>query len=530
MNNSGYAVEQTEDEANFIPNVPLMNIDIGQISGENEAKNPQFEYLFYTGNKKYEEICKKNKFIIKGRKGTGKTILAHYMKNKSKSNNICSCNINTLKDIELQKLMHLDERDFLPEEYKTFWRYCILKEIGNSILKNNNFVYKKLSRKLRKLDKFLKTRYDSPLKLMEVTKTYNTSKKKNKESKVDGKAMSKVLSGGGAYSQGLSKEKSSGISEKYTTKNYYNDVEKLEGLVLDCLKKEKEGYVIIYDDLDELGDNLDEHKRYVDLILGMIFAIQTLNDSLQKANENSKVIISIRSDILESLNKHSSNIRKIISDNSVDLYWLNKDCSDHTDYLLIDLILTKIKKSVDEYKDIDKKVLYSTLFPKDINNKQTADYLLDTSMGRPRQIIEFLNIIIKNYPDETTFKSIHFRSCLKHFSKELYSDLENEFSVYENKDELNDSMKLIKDLKKAKFEYGEVLGHYNSNKNKYKNIKTVEDSLNHMYSFGIIGMYRKKNKRNSRHSWGYRDDSEDSIDTSQVFLVHQALKHKFNVN
>ncbi|WGX77574.1 hypothetical protein QJS64_20150 (plasmid) [Paraclostridium bifermentans] len=418
----------------------------------------------------------------------------------------------------------------MPEEYKIFWRYCILIELGKKILEQNSWVARTSKWRFIKLNRFLKSRYDSPLRLIELTKTYNTTKKKNVESKLNTKSSAKNLSRGNVFGAGIAKEKSAGVSEKYEVKEYYNDVEKLEKMILNCLLKEKQGYVIIYDDLDELGDNLDEHQRYIGLILGMVYAIQDLNNKIQKINNDSKIIISIRSDILESLNKYSSNLRKIILDNSVNLYWLNKDCSDHTDYLLVDLILTKIRNSVDEYKNIDKKTLYRALFPKYINSTETANYLLDTSMGRPRQIIEFLNFIIQNYPNETKFEANHFKSCLKYFSKELYSDLENEFSVYENKDELNDSMRLIRDVRKASFRYGEILGHYNANKNKYKHIKTVEESLNHMYSFGIIGTYKKHKKFGKRFSWCYRDDSDDSIDITQIFVVHHALKHKFNIN
>lgn len=513
----------------IIPSVKLESINIGQTSGENEAKDSEFENLFYTGNKKYSEICKKEKFIIRGRKGTGKTILAYYMKKKSIEKSICSCKINTLKDIELQKLVHLDKREFLDEEYESFWKYCVLSELGKSILKEKNFLEKTTYPKLRKLKKLIESRNNSPLKLVEVSKTYNTSNKKSIDTKSSNNIKNKKFSSGKNVNLALARENSAGITEKYEAKDYFSDIEELENLILKILSKERYGYMIIYDDLDELGDNLEEHKKYKRLILGMIFAIQNLNNKIQEVNEYSKVIISIRSDILDSLNRHSSNLRKIISDNSVNLYWLNKDCSHHTDNLLIDLILSKIQASVVEYKSIEKKKLFKHLFPKDISSKPTVTYLLDNSMGRPRQVIEFLNIIIENYGTEVKFKPTHFRSSLKYFSNELYKDLENEFSVYENKDELNESMKLIRDLRKSEFKYGEILAHYNANKNQYKNITTIENSLNQMYSFGVIGMYIKNGDKRPRPSWGYREDGDDTIDISQTFLVHSALKPKFNL-
>ena len=54
----------------------------------------------------------------------------------------------------------------------------------------------------------------------------------------------------------------------------------------------------------------------------------------------------------------------------------------------MDMVLTKIQSSVEEYKNIPKNVLYENLFPKDISGKNTISYLSDMSMGRPRQVVE----------------------------------------------------------------------------------------------------------------------------------------------
>ena len=54
--------------------VTLREIFIGDPDGLAEAKNDKFLSFFYTKNRKYEELIgDKNKFLITGRKGTGKT-------------------------------------------------------------------------------------------------------------------------------------------------------------------------------------------------------------------------------------------------------------------------------------------------------------------------------------------------------------------------------------------------------------------------------------------------------------------------
>lgn len=59
--------------------IQLKNIFVGDPDGLAEAQKAQFNDLFYKKNKKYEELEKNpNKFIVTGRKGTGKTLLAKY--------------------------------------------------------------------------------------------------------------------------------------------------------------------------------------------------------------------------------------------------------------------------------------------------------------------------------------------------------------------------------------------------------------------------------------------------------------------
>ena len=63
--------------------IRLKDVLVGKANGLEEANDKAFADLFYTGNKKYQELRDNpDKFIISGRKGTGKTILAKYFENE----------------------------------------------------------------------------------------------------------------------------------------------------------------------------------------------------------------------------------------------------------------------------------------------------------------------------------------------------------------------------------------------------------------------------------------------------------------
>ena len=72
--------------------VKLKKIFIGEIDGESEAiKRHDFENLFFNQNNNYQKLLSGESFLIKGRKGTGKTYLAKYLNLKINSSGICCC-------------------------------------------------------------------------------------------------------------------------------------------------------------------------------------------------------------------------------------------------------------------------------------------------------------------------------------------------------------------------------------------------------------------------------------------------------
>lgn len=75
--------------------IKLKNIYFGRADGSQEAEDENFENLFYKGNKKYDLLNKNiDKFIISGRKGTGKTILAKYFEKEKNKENILTKILN----------------------------------------------------------------------------------------------------------------------------------------------------------------------------------------------------------------------------------------------------------------------------------------------------------------------------------------------------------------------------------------------------------------------------------------------------
>lgn len=503
-------------------NIDLNKINLGSIDGEKESSDENFDRLFYTKNSKYQEIMRPDKFIISGRKGTGKTILANYIiKDLSTQKNIIT-KIFTKNDFKLQKLIDLDYRNLKQDELSLFWKWFFLLQIAKSLTSGKSLKFKNPFLIETKLKKFLNTKYpDDVFKLIDFSQSRGTksivkSQYKNSSAQINGEAED-------SYSK----------SENYGHKQYYENIVKLEELVFECLKKKHEVF-FIFDDLDELDEELIEDTSYFKLIKSMLETTNDLNMKFQKINKkNSKIIVLLRSDILTEIHAHSSNSNKVVTLGETKLYWLNKRFTEPYDHALMDLILHKVRQSVNEYSGLNNEALYKKLFPKKIYGKEVFFHLLDYSFGRPRDIIRYLQLIIDNNPNEKFFDPQYFKDYAQDYSNWFYQELMNEISIRPNKNEIIDGLTLINNLKKPYMKYQQIEQYYATHKSDYPNIRNLKDVIKQLFRLGVIGnswMHGKNQKGEPiyHYSWGYRDDSPKNPNFSQTFVVHYGLKKYFS--
>ena len=274
---------------------------------------------------------------------------------------------------------------------------------------------------------------------------------------------------------------------------------------------------------------------YIDLLSGLIKTVKKLNLEISaKGSTNSKIILALRDDILSYMQDYNTNLNKLISSHFVDLNWLDKvNPSEPYKHPLMNLILSKIKKSTIEYSNITNKKLYELLFPKKIRDKDAIYYLLDHSFGRPRDIIKFLNIIQAKHGSSFDFKPKYFSSCMKDYSNWFYDELSNEISIHNNSDFIRESLELVKNIRKIHFKIDDAINVYVSNSQSYPNIQNVNEAIISMYKLGVIGnswqTMSNSNTTKYHHSWSYRCDADSEPDFSKDFVVHSALRKRFSL-
>lgn len=507
-----------------VKKVKLKKIFIGEIDGESEAiKRNDFENLFFNQDNKYKKLLSGDKFLIKGRKGTGKTYLAKYICVKINSQKGKHCKICDSSSFNLQRLIDIKGRDLIKGEYELFWEWIILLHFSYTILEKYPIISMNPFSKIGKLNKFINSKYPNPESVFENTsysETSTTARKLQVSYKVSNS------------SSGI--DSTSSFASAFQQKEYYKNLRYLYDLVIKILSS-RANITLIYDDLDSIEANTHLDPFYIDLLSGLLKSVKKINLELSSnAKTDSKIIVAMRDDILSYMQDYNTNLNKITSSHFVDLHWLYKvnQGEPHT-HPLMALIISKIKKSTPEYSKLSNKKVYELLFPKKIRKKDAIYYLLDNSFGRPRDIIKFLNIIQDKFGSSTEFKRKFFPDCIKEYSNWFYDELRNEISIHNNADFLRESLELIKNIRKIHFKLSDVENVFNLNKQNYPNISDVNESIIHMYKLGVIGNSWPVNSDSKdtkyRHSWAYRLDSDSEPDFSKEFVVHSALRKKFSL-
>lgn len=521
----------------------LSEIDIGYADGEKEADGKNFLDIFYNENNKYEEIMKKYMFIISGRKGTGKTVLAKYIQknNKCKTQIIEYTKISEIslhEYIDIEKINVSDDDRFLFQEYYIYKQLLLL--IRKRILHMTDFLmdnvsffqkikkffdyfgYKKL---IKKINNYFNELYQpgSPYETMDikdVRKILDTI-----ETQTDANFSNSKFGFRGASSLEYTNEINS------IRKNFAKRLEDYKSFVSNISKYI--GFILIIDDLDEIKTTSKEHSLY--FLINFVKKINEINITLNSCNNKSKCIVLLRSDIISKFSAMDHNIQKILNDCTVELKWFSQTNKDE----LAHMIMHKIKHSVssDFFSKMSYEEMHKQLFP--CEGKKSKDkikygdgfkYIFDHSFGRPRDIINYLKVVIKNYPNKDKFELQDIIDSLQDYSVSFLNELKNEMSFSFDYKEIEDIFELLKRFGKKEFNYEDIKGYYSQNLVSYPNINELDYVLNYLYELGAIGNIRNIGKKGKKYySWSYRDNARSTLEFSERIIIHKGLIRALNI-
>ena len=497
-------------------NTKLKNIYLGVPDGATEAQNEKFQELFYDPNNKYDELMGSDeKFLVIGNKGTGKTYLANYVMMKSPKKQM-----NEMVDatnFSIYKLSNLYGLELSGDMMYALCKWFFLDKISHLLLDKHVIKSRILGYKINKLKKLVE-QYDNISFFKDVKKIGTDSK--------DVAIMGERLTGNDVKNRkrGLNLGIAQGLSVEAERKKFYELINSYEKLVFQSLLR-SDDVLLIIDDLDEIEENRDKAG---DIIVALINVAKEYNLKVKHYKGKVKIILLLRSDILSELQVKNANLNKIKTSCSVELYWLFDSMSEQYRHPLISMVLHKIKASCPEYRNEDNRKLFNELFPEHIDNKRPLDYLLDYGFGRPRDIIIYLNHTKREFPEDTFFSAVALKESRKFYSEDFYNEMLNQANFHKSPIYVKQCMGLLASVKKVSFHYKQIQEIYEKNKDKYSEIRNLDEALSFLYKMGAIGnVWNIKGKVHT--CWSYKKDAMDDIDLTKKFTIHYGLRKKFSL-
>lgn len=455
------------------------------------------------------DLLNTSKWLLLGRKGTGKTAIYEYFKNTPKSN-LNGYDVITLNFKEYPWPIHKMYKEIMEGEltaYHKSWHYLVIvKSIARLIQlrEQNEFA---LSDDLKKAKKYLNNIYGSPDPgIIDIIKA--------KLLRID-KLSLPTLEGPADISMGLGEisfeeaSKNDELKEKLRS-NAFSLLAYFEKVLLSEITSEK--LLFIIDQLDEnwLSDEIQEYSR---ILTNLIHVCQTINND-RKFKDKIKIIILLRTDIYDTLKFNDKT--KVYQDSAIEIRW-DADSLDEMFY-------ERVKRYKPAELDLDPSLKTNALFEvKTVRHGATPfKHILRRSFYRPRDIIVFMNKIREVHVSSkaTLYTSNDLYNAERDYSQNIYGELLDEWS--NQKPEIENYLNVIQNLGVQTFSYNEY-------KEKFARIfnlndrAAVNESLLFLFQNSIIGQKLNVN-------WEYYcTNPYMQIDYTKTFHVNNGLKGRLNL-
>jgi len=427
--------------------------EIGFESAEQEAEDLPDYYFDNDYYRKAASFSRNHsEFFFIGRTGSGKSAILEMIRQK-KGDSLRIINV-TEEDFAVQFLLSSPEVSNIPTQYrqlafKTLWKYVVIVNIlkslygndyrwANLIHGNNKDAYMLLN-KFGELTREQKTFTDQVISFLQRIQEISI-----------------------ANLGGIKKTSGEAKNELYDLFKILHDFER-QSLAEHLSRK----YLYIL--IDDLDKNWTGSQDNIDLIQCLFDCIIELGT---KFYGNVKFVVALRTDIFRQLNfRQTEKVRPYVTE----INWYNNQLRE-----IIELRLTSYWKC-----SLEKAL---SRFPKTFKGEDTLEFLIQRTMRRPRDLINFVNLCI----NEANMKSARYvsrasvRAAEKRYSRFRIEALLDEWKyVYPHLEVWIDSFAGRKftisysELKKI-FEYED------------KPIKEIIDSL---YEVGFLGYYSPENEK-----------------------------------
>lgn len=344
----------------------IVTLNLGAPSAENEITDLSNYYLETDA---FNQVISGQARLAVGRKGTGKTALFYHARNtlnkdrdlivvdlKPEGHQLKRLKNNILKQVQEPVQEHLTT---------AFWEYLLLLEICNKILAVD-----------RKKHMYNQNLYEPYRNLFDKYGNNPIYKDKDFSERYLGMITKLSEDFSNYYSE---KSVNYLTPDEVTNLVYRHDIPEL-GKHLSEYLVNKSGVVILFDNIDKGWPTYGIEKEDTLILRCLMDATRKLERLFNKKQIDCNTIVFIRSDVYELLIDHTPDRGK---ESIVSLDWTDKD------------LLKQFMKRRFEYNGINGNLSFEQcwrkIFTSHYLGEETSDYIINRSLMRPRNLLNFVN-------------------------------------------------------------------------------------------------------------------------------------------
>ena len=453
-----------------------------------------FEKAFYDPKGIIDKLLNKWAFMLVGRKGVGKSAFSSKIQSLAHdSEDLCSYQMQ-LNDFEYSTFSKtkIDSDVTGTQKYKKSWEFILLLTIYKITSSNLE---------IQEVDSF-----NNMIKTLEkLGFPTNIDYKRNITT------LSKLKVGVNAGIFDATFEKEFGVKPN----SFLERISILSDKMVDVLSSIYFNKNIIIS-IDGVDDILRFKKNQLEILSSLIRSVDYLNEKFFSSKLPIKIIIFIREDIICSVT--DPDINKIKRDGSIILSWCNR-LDD-----LKSVVNLRFKLSGVSEENVDK--WWESLFPPKIREQDSWTFVLEHTLYKPRDVLQFLKCCQENYPDKETLSYSEMQTAIKIYSKEYFiEEMKNEITGFVNDELINILPSVFSKIGKRAFKFTEFKKIISEQPlNMEYTDSDIKYLLQLLFESGYMGQIIKTGPGRESVVFKYRNTTA-SIDYGQKFIIHKGL-HK----
>lgn len=481
----------------------LKDYNFGFADSETEfTRNPEiFKEAFYDPRNVVDSLINGMEFILIGNKGAGKTAYSAKIRSLVETNEHLNVNQVSLSNFDFDIFSNYDRENYHgSQKYKLAWDMTLLIELYKFLDKTADY---SSIESFWNIKQFLKAN-----NLMNISSINNTVRRFT-NIEINIKECLK-----------LSSEKRDKTISDYSLLSLIDYFKESLG----DIDFNGANNLLIIDGLDDI---LRYEKGKIEILSGLFRSISQINNDLYQDKIPVKIIILAREDILASITDPDFN--KIKRDAGMRLNWNSNDLME----------IVKRRFSLSGISDKELKNHWYRIFPKKVNNKiDSFQFILQYTLGKPRDILQFLQQCKHEFPNESELDFKMLRHVITQYSVSyFYEEMKNELSGFIDDVDIDNLELVFIDIGKIDFTYlrfSAVAAKYFKNKEE----DYIRKAFNMLYDNGYIGQvittfdYNKKTKKQitkTRAAFKHKEP-HIKINQSNDFTLHKALRRAFNLD